>query len=85
MVPPCRGNVQWSKGHPYSMDGAGFSWTYTGQIATEVSESVRQWHANRCGSQTEVKRVVCELWWTDWTTCGVSASPETIICQMYVK
>ena len=28
---------------------------------------------------------MCESWWTDLTTCGVSASPEAIICQMHAK
>ena len=26
---------------------------------------------------------MCELWWTDLTTCDVSASLEAIICQMH--
>ena len=51
----------------------------------EARESVRQRYANRGGSRTEVRRVVCELWWMDLTTCDVSASPETVICQMHAK
>ena len=51
----------------------------------EVRESVWQWHANRCGSRIEVRRVVCELWWTKLTTYGVSASLEVVICQMHEK
>ena len=28
---------------------------------------------------------MCELWWTDLTTCDVSASPEAVICQIHAK
>ena len=28
---------------------------------------------------------MCDLWWTDLTTCDVSASPEAVICQMDAK
>ena len=51
----------------------------------EASELVRQRHANRCGSRTEVKRALCELWWMELTTCGVSASPEAVILKMHAK
>ena len=40
---------------------------------------------NRGGSRTEVKRVMCELWWMELNICDVSASLETIICQMHAK
>ena len=51
----------------------------------EACGLVWQRHTNRGGSRTEVKRVVCELWWMDLTTCGVSASLEAFICQMHAK
>ena len=28
---------------------------------------------------------MCELWWMDLTTCGVSAILEVVICQMHAK
>ena len=28
---------------------------------------------------------MCELWWTNLTTCDVSASPEAVICQIHAK
>ena len=40
---------------------------------------------NQGGSQTKVRRVLCELWWTDWTTYDVSASPEAVKFQMHAK
>ena len=46
---------------------------------------MRQRHANRGGSQTEVRRVVCELWWMGLTICDVSASLVVVICQMHAK
>ena len=46
---------------------------------------VRQRHANQGGFQTEVKRVMCELWWMELTTYDVSASLEAVICQMHAK
>ena len=47
----------------------------------------RSWqrHANRGVSQIEVVRAVCEFWWTDLTTCDVSASLKAVVCQMHVK
>ena len=51
----------------------------------KAHELVWQRHANRGGSQIEVRRVVCELRWTDLTTCDVSASTERVICQMHAK
>ena len=59
--------------------------TCTGYITTEAHKSVRQRHANQGGSWIEVRRVVCELWWMDLTTCDVSASPKAVICQMHAK
>ena len=59
--------------------------TCTGQIAAEARKLVRQRHANRSGSQTEDKRVVCELWWMDLTTCDESTSLEVVICQIHAK
>ena len=57
--------------------------TYVGYIVEEARDSMRQRHANRGGSWTEVRRAVCELWWMDLTTCGVSAIPEAVICQIH--
>ena len=28
---------------------------------------------------------MCELWWTDLSTCDVSASPEVVICQRHAN
>ena len=80
MVPLCQDNGEWSKCHPCSMDGVGGSY-----IPIHARDRSRQRHANQGGSRTEVKRVLCELWWMDWTTFNVSASLEIVICQMYVK
>ena len=46
---------------------------------------MRQRHASRGGSRTEVRRVVCELWWIELTICDVSASLVVVICQMHAK
>ena len=54
-------------------------------MAAEVRELVWQRHANRGGSQTKVRRVMCELWWMDLITCDVSASMEVVICQIHAK
>ena len=51
----------------------------------EARESVWQRHPNRGGSRTEVRRVMCELWWMDLTTCDVSASMEAVICLIHAK
>ena len=51
----------------------------------EAHESVRQRHANQGGSQTEVRRFVCELRWTELTTCDVHASLEAVICQIHAR
>ena len=59
--------------------------TCTGQIAIGARESVRQRHANQGGSQTEVRRFVCELRWMELTTCDVSASPGELLCQIHAR
>ena len=46
---------------------------------------MRQRHANRGGSQIEVKRTMCELRWMELNTCDVSASLEVVICQIHVR
>ena len=46
---------------------------------------MRQRHANQGGSQTKVRRAMCELWWTELTTCDVSVSLEAFICQIHAK
>ena len=59
--------------------------TCTGQIVAEACKLVRQRHENQGGAQKEVKRVMCDLWLMDLTTCDVSASSEAVICQMHAK
>ena len=51
----------------------------------EACESVGQRYANRGGSQIEVRRAMCELWWMELTTCDVSASPGALICQIHAR
>ena len=79
---PCRDGGQRSTGHPRSMDGVEGSQTY--QYNMHMIDCSR-------GMQTEVAlgqrsgERVCVLWWTNLTTCDVSASPRALTCQIRAR
>ena len=62
-------------------------------IPIHAWDKLRQRLTSRCGrgTQTEValgQRLgerVCVLWWTNLTTCDVSASPRVLICQIHAR